>query len=88
MRAHDRSHLDARAHLDAGEVDSWAEGLLSATRALHLAVCPTCLARAERERRFFRALARLEQLAPSATFADQVVAKTRIPHTSERAPKN
>jgi len=88
MSADDQSQLDVGEHLDAGEIDGWAEGLLAAPRALHLAACPTCLARAERARRLFVALARLEQLAPSADFADHVMAKTRIPQTSERAPQD
>ena len=77
----------AHVHLDAAEIEGWADGLLPAGRALHLAACPTCLARAARERRLFLTLARLAHLAPSPAFADHVIAKTHIPQTTERAPK-
>jgi hypothetical protein len=88
MSDDDRSPVDAGEHLDAGEIEGWAEGLLSAARALHLAACPTCLAQAERERRLFLALARLPHLAPARGFADDVMAATQIPQTSARAPKD
>ena len=69
-------------HLTPDEVEQWATGLLSTTRAIHLAQCADCLAAAERERKFFRELAQLARLAPSADFADKVMAKVRIPTPS------
>ena len=65
-------------HLTPHETELWAEGLLPAARALHLATCPACLATAERERKLFVQLAQLERFAPSAGFADRVMARVRI----------
>ncbi len=70
------------AHLTPEEITLWAEGLLPAARALHLSDCHDCLTAAERERSFFLQLARLEQLAPSAKFAERVMTKVRIPTPS------
>ena len=64
------------------QIELWAEGLLPARRALHLAVCPGCLTTAERERKLFVRLARLERFAPGADFADRVIAQVRIPTAS------
>lgn len=74
-------------HLEASEIESWAEGLLPAARALHLAECSQCLAQAERERQLFITLARLSHLSPSAGFGDRVMARVKIPQTSARPPK-
>ena len=69
-------------HLTPDEIELWAEGLLPAARALHLAACPACLATAERERTLFVRLARLERFAPSPGFADRVMADVKIPAPS------
>jgi hypothetical protein len=66
-------------HLNPDEIELWALGLLSAARALHLTDCADCLAAAERERTLFRELAQLERFAPSAEFADRVIARVEIP---------
>ena len=71
------------AHLSADEVEQWAEGLLPAPRAMHLATCEACLATAERERRLFLELSNLERLAPSAGFADRVMDAVRIETPAE-----
>lgn len=71
-------------HLNPDEIELWALGLLPAARALHLAECATCLATAERERRFFLRLAQLERFAPSAEFVERVIAEVRIPTPSGR----
>ena len=73
-------------HLVIEEIEQWAEGLLPAARALHLSECPACAAKAERERRLFLALARLERPAPSDGFAERVISRIHIPHGSVRAP--
>ena len=65
-------------HLNPDEIELWALGLLPAARALHLAECPACLATGERERKLFRDLVQLERFAPSADFADRVMAQVRI----------
>jgi hypothetical protein len=69
-------------HLTPEEVEQWAVGLLRAARAIHLAQCAECLATAERERQFFRALAQLTRFGPAAGFADRVMAKVRLPTPS------
>jgi len=69
---------DIERHLSADENELWAEGLLPAARAIHLAQCATCLATAERERSFFLKLAQLERLAPAADFADKVMGEVKI----------
>jgi len=69
-------------HLTPDEIESWAQGLLSAARAMHLADCPDCLATAERERKLFVQLAQLERFAPSAEFAERVMARVRLPTPS------
>ena len=66
-------------HLNPDEIEQWALGLLPAARALHLAQCAACLTAAERERKLFRELVQLERFAPSADFADRVIAQVRIP---------
>ncbi len=69
-------------HLTPDEIESWAQGLLSAARAMHLADCLDCLATAERERKLFVQLAQLERFAPSAEFAERVMARVRLPTPS------
>jgi hypothetical protein len=66
-------------HLTPDEIELWALGLLPAARALHLAQCAACLTTAERERKLYRELAQLERFAPSAEFADRVIARVEIP---------
>ena len=66
------------AHLTADEIELWAEGLLDAAGALHLAECSLCREEAERERRIVLQLARLPHLAPAASFADRVMSQVRI----------
>ena len=69
---------DFNRHLTADETELWAEGLLPAARAIHLAQCAQCLAIAERERRFFLELARVERLAPGGEFAEKVMGSVRV----------
>jgi hypothetical protein len=69
-------------HLTPDEIELWAQGLLPAARAVHLADCPECLATAERERKLFVQLAQLERFAPSAEFAERVMGKVRLPTPS------
>ena len=69
-------------HLTPDEIVLWAEGLLPAVRALHLAQCAECFVPAERERALFVQLSRLEHLAPSRGFAERVMERVRIPTPS------
>ena len=71
-----------QAHLTADEIELWAEGLLGAAGALHLAECSLCREEAERERRIVLQLARLPHLAPAASFADRVMSQVRMPAPS------
>jgi hypothetical protein len=70
-------------HLNPDEIELWAIGLLPAARALHLAQCAACLTAAERERKFFLELTQLERFAPSAGFAENVMAKVQVPTAVE-----
>jgi hypothetical protein len=74
--------LPTSEHLTPDEVELWASGLLSASRALHLAECAECLATGERERRLFVQLAQLQRFAPGAGFVERVLAKLRLPTPS------
>lgn len=74
--------LSHQSHLTADEIELWAEGLLGAAGALHLAECSLCREEAERERRIVLQLARLPHLAPAASFADRVMSQVRVPTRS------
>ena len=65
-------------HLTTDEIELWAQGLLGAARALHLAECSLCLAEADQERKVLLELAQLPRFAPSASFADRVMAQVKI----------
>jgi hypothetical protein len=69
-------------HLTTEEIELWAVGLLGAARALHLADCSLCREEAEHERQVVLKLARLTMFAPSAGFADRIMAQVRIPTPS------
>ena len=66
-------------HLNPDEIELWALGLLPAARALHLAQCAPCLTSAEAERKLYRELVQLERFAPSAGFAERVLARVEMP---------
>ena len=74
--------LSHQSHLTAEEIELWAEGLLGAAGALHLAECSLCREEAERERRIVLQLAQLPAHAPSASFADRVMSQVKIPTPS------
>ena len=42
---------DISMHLNTDEIELWAQGLLPAARAMHLADCSLCRVEAERERK-------------------------------------
>lgn len=67
-------------HLTTDEIELWAQGLLPAARALHLADCSLCRVEADRERKVILELVQLKHFAPAAGFADRVMAQVRI-HT-------
>ena len=65
-------------HLTPDEIELWAEGLLGAARTTHLTECSLCLAEAEQERKVLLELVALPRFAPSARFADHVMAQVKI----------
>jgi hypothetical protein len=69
-------------HLTTDEIELWAQGLLGAARAFHLADCSLCRAEAERERKVILELVQLPAFAPSAGFADRVMAHVKVPTAS------
>lgn len=69
-------------HLTPDEVELWAQGLLPAARAIHLAECRECLTTAERERKLQRDLAQLPRFGPEFGFVERVMAKVRVPTPS------
>ncbi len=69
-------------HLTTDEIELWAQGLLPAARALHLADCSLCRVEADRERKIILELVQLPRFAPTAGFADRVMAQVKIPTPS------
>ena len=66
-------------HLTTDEIELWAQGLLPAARALHLSECSLCRVEAERERKVILELVQLPHFAPTAGFADRVMAQVKVP---------
>jgi hypothetical protein len=73
---------DISMHLATDEIELWAQGLLPAARAMHLADCSLCRVEADRERKVILELVQLPTFAPSAGFADRVMAQVKIPTPS------
>ena len=73
---------DLTMHLNTDEIELWAQGLLPAARALHLADCSLCRVEANRERKVILELVQLPRFAPQAGFADRVMAEVKIPTPS------
>ncbi|HEV8265116.1 MAG TPA: hypothetical protein VGQ06_09200 [Gemmatimonadales bacterium] len=69
-------------HLTTEEIELWAQGLLGAARAIHLADCTLCREEAGRERKIILELVQLPQFAPTAGFADRVMSRVKIPTPS------
>ena len=73
---------DISMHLSTDEIELWAQGLLPAAQAMHLADCSLCRVEAERERKVILELVQLPKFAPSTGFADRVMAQVKIPTPS------
>ena len=73
---------DISMHLNTDEIEFWAQGLLPAARAIHLAECSLCRVEAERERKVILELVQLPKFAPNPGFADRVMAQVKIPTAS------
>ncbi|PYP39710.1 MAG: hypothetical protein DMD48_05610 [Gemmatimonadetes bacterium] len=73
---------DLTMHLTTDEIELWAQGLLPAARAIHLAECSLCRVEADRERKVILELVQLPKFAPSAGFADRVMARVKVPTAS------
>ena len=69
---------DISMHLTTDEIELWAQGLLPAARAMHLADCSLSRVEAERERKVILALVQLPTFAPQPGFADRVMAKVKV----------
>ena len=65
-------------HLTTDEIELWAQGLLPAARAIHLADCSLCRVEADRERKVILALVQLPRFAAAPGFVDRVMAQVRI----------
>jgi len=74
---------DLSMHLTTDEIELWAQGLLPAARALHLADCSLCRVEADRERKVILELVQLPHFAPTAGFADRVMAHVKVPTPSD-----
>ena len=73
---------DLTMHLTTDEIELWAQGLLPAARALHLADCSLCRVEADRERKVILELVQLPQFAPTSGFADRMMAQVKVPAPS------
>ena len=65
-------------HLSPDDVELWLSGTLDAERTRHLDWCPECFDRAQAEREIVEQLAALPLMAPSAGFADRVMAHVTV----------
>jgi hypothetical protein len=74
---------DLIMHLTTDEIELWAQGLLPAARALHLSDCSLCRSEADRERKVILELVQLPHFAPSAGFADRVMAQVKVATPSD-----
>ena len=72
----------SQPHLTPDEIELWAQGLLGAAGALHLAECRECLVLAEKERKLARDLAQLPRFGPEFGFVERVMAHVRVPTPS------
>ena len=69
-------------HLTNDEIELWSLGLLGAQRAFHLSDCSLCRDIADRERKVILELVQLPRFAPTAGFADRVMAQVKVPTPS------
>ena len=65
-------------HLTPDDVENWLAGILDAEGTRHLDLCPDCFGRAQVEREIAEQLAGLPSMAPSADFADRVMASVTV----------
>ena len=69
-------------HLTIDEIELWSLGLLGVQCAFHLSDCSLCRDIADRERKVILELVQLPRFAPSAGFADRVMAQVKVPTPS------
>ena len=67
------------AHLSLDDIDAWLAGHLGASEQTHLDGCAECRDLTHTERILARQLASLSAFAPSANFADRVLAAVAVP---------
>ena len=65
-------------HLSPDDVELWLSGILDAERTYHLERCAECFDRAQAEREIVEQLSALHLMAPSAGFADRVMAQVTV----------
>ena len=79
----ERAGARGRMHLPPERIQDYLEGLLppraSARAAAHLATCEGCASELEGWRRLFGSMGTLDRTAPSAGFAQRVMAGVRVP---------
>ena len=66
-------------HLSLDEVDAWLDGSLPAARQAHIESCFECRTLTRAERVLVRRLEAMERFAPSAAFADGIMARLDLP---------
>ncbi|HYC32047.1 MAG TPA: hypothetical protein VEB59_07125 [Gemmatimonadales bacterium] len=66
-------------HLTPDDVDRWLLGTLPAAAAGHLESCHECMELVRAEREITELIAALPLMAPSAGFADRVMARVQVP---------
>ena len=66
-------------HLSPDDIDRWLDGTLPAATASHLESCQTCLELVRAEREIAELISALPLMAPSAEFADRVMASVQVP---------
>ena len=65
-------------HLGPEEFDLWLDGRLPTSRTSHLETCEQCRITAEETREVVAQLSRLPKVAPTASFADRVMARVEL----------
>ena len=65
-------------HLSPDDVELWLSGILDAERTHHLERCAECFDRAQAEREIVEQVSALPLMAPSAGFADRVMAQVTV----------
>jgi hypothetical protein len=71
-------------HLGPEELDLWLDGRLPSSRTSHLETCEQCRIAAEETSEVVLQLSRLPRAAPTASFADRVMARVQLGGSAAR----